>query len=195
MGERTRVLSALIVLALGGCGYHLAGTGVNVPPTAHSIRIEPFVNHTREQGLEVQLRRALEDEFRRHGAVRVVSDGDADLELSGDIRRFTTQPVAFSATDEAVQYQGIMHVGMRLVERATGRVLHETKLLQETQDFGAVSDVVVTSPPHFQRGTLDARDLPNLTAVQLTEARRREAMRELVDQLARDLYLQVMEGF
>jgi len=190
------ILGGLALVGMFGCGYRLAGVGEHVPSTAQTIRIGTFRNHTRENGLEVHLRRALEDEFRRHGALRVVSDeGDADLELSGDIRRFTTQPVAFSATDEAVQYQGIMHVGMRLVERATGRVLHETKLLQETQDFGAVSGVVIASSPHFQRGTIDARDLSTLTNVQLGEARRREALRDLVDLTARDIYLQTMEGF
>jgi len=190
------ILGCLALVGMFGCGYRLAGVGEHVPSTAQTIRIGTFRNHTRENGLEVHLRRALEDEFRRHGALRVVSDeGDADLELSGDIRRFTTQPVAFSATDEAVQYQGIMHVGMRLVERATGRVLHETKLLQETQDFGAVSGVVIASSPHFQRGTIDARDLSTLTNVQLGEARRREALRDLVDITARDVYLQTMEGF
>jgi hypothetical protein len=195
MGERTRVLSALIVLALGGCGYHLAGTGVNVPPTAHSIRIEPFVNHTREQGLEVQLRRALEDEFRRHGELRVVVDGDADLILTGDVRRFATFPVTFSATDEAVQYQATVQVGMRLIERETGRVLHETKAVQESQDFGAVSGVVISSSPHFQRGTMNARDLSDLTDVQIGQARRHEALRDLLDVIARDVYLLTMEGF
>jgi hypothetical protein len=189
------ILGCFALLGMLGCGYRLGGVGEHVPSTAQTIRIRTFRNHTREVGLDVHLRRALEDEFRRHGAVRVVSDGDADLELSGDIRRFTTQPVAFSATDEAVQYQGIMHVGMRLVERATGRVLHETKLLQETQDFGAVSGVVIASSPHFQRGTIDARDLSTLTNVQLGEARRREALRDLVDLTARDIYLQTMEGF
>jgi hypothetical protein len=159
------------------------------------VHIRPFQNHTRENGLEVKLQRALQDEFRRHGILRLVTDGDADLELRGDIRRFTSIPVAFSATDEAVQYQGVMQVGMRLVERATGRVLHETKFLQETQDFGAVSGVVIASSPHFQRGTIDSRDLSNLTNVQIGEARRREALRELLDQTAHDIYLQAMEGF
>jgi hypothetical protein len=189
------ILVCLALVGMLGCGYRLAGVGEHVPSTAQTIRIQTFRNHTRENGLDVHLRRALEDEFRRHGVVRVVTEGDADLELSGDIRRFTTQPVAFSATDEAVQYQGIMHVGMRLVERATGRVLHETKLLQETQDFGAVSGVVIASSPHFQRGTIDARDLSTLTNVQIGEARRREALRDLVDITARDIYLQTMEGF
>jgi lipopolysaccharide assembly LptE-like protein len=183
------------VVLLSACGYHLAGTGPQVPDTARTIRIARFVNHTRENGLDVRLHRAIEDEFRRQGTLRVVSDEDADVLLTGDIRRFASVPVAFSATDEAVQYQGVMQIGMRLTERATGRVLYENKLLQETQDFGAVSGVVITSSPHFQRGTIDARDLPDLTNVQIGEARRREAQRDLIDLLARDVYLQAVEGF
>jgi hypothetical protein len=189
-----RTLAALLCLTLAGCGYGLAGTA-NVPESARTIRIQPFRNGTRETGLEVKLHRALEDEFRRRGVLRVVSDKDADVVLTGHIRRFTQVPVAFSATDEAVQYQGIITVDMRLVERASGRVLHETKLLQETQDFGAVSGVVISSSPHFQRGTMDARDLANLTNVEIGEARRHDALRDLIDQLAQDIYLQSMEGF
>ena len=190
-----RCAAFLAALALAGCGYHLAGTGTTVPDGARSIRIEPFTNHTRETGLEVRLHRAVEDEFRRQGTLRIVTEDDADLVLSGDIRRFTSVPVAFSATDEAVQYQGIMQVSLRLTERETGHVLFENKLLQESQDFGAVSGVVITSSPHFQRGTIDARDLPDLTNVQIGEARRREAQRNLIELLARDIYLQAMEGF
>jgi len=185
----------LAALALAACGYHLAGTGTTIPPGARSIRIEVFRNHTREAGLDIRLHRAVEDEFRRQGTLRVVTEGDADLVLSGDIRAFTSVPVAFSATDEAVQYQGVMRVGMRLAERDSGHVLFENKLLQESQDFGAVSGVVVTSSPRFQRGTIDARDLPDLTNVQIGEARRHEAQGELIQLLARDIYLQAVEGF
>ena len=184
----------VLLLGLAACGYHLAGTE-NVPATAHTISIRPFRNHTRENGLEVKLQRALEDEFRRRGVLRIVPDPEGDVILSGDIRRFATTPVAFSATDEAVQYQGVITVGVRLVERASGRVLHETKLLQESQDFAAVSGVVITSSPHFQRGTMNARDLTNLNNTQIGEARRHEALRDLIDVVAHDLYLQAMEGF
>lgn len=190
-----RRAALLAVLGLAACGYHLSGTGTTVPASARTIRIEPFTNHTRETGLEVRLHRAVEDEFRRQGTLRVVTEGDADLLLSGNIRRFTSVPVAFSATDEAVQYQGIMQVGLRLTESRSGHVLFENKLLQESQDFGAVSGVVISSSPHFQRGTINARDLPNLTNVQIGEARRREAQNDLIELLARDIYLQAMEGF
>jgi lipopolysaccharide assembly LptE-like protein len=186
---------AAVVLVLAGCGYHLPGVGPNVPPQARTVSVTPFRNHTRENGLEVHLKRALEDEIRRHGQLRVVTSEEGDLILSGDIRRFATIPVAFSATDEAVQYRGVIVVGMRLVERSTGRVVHDTKLFQESQDFGAVSGVVIASSPHFQRGTIDARDLSNMTNTQIGEARRHEALDDLIDLLARDLYLQAVEGF
>jgi len=190
-----RRAALLAVLVLAACGYHLAGTGTTVPDGARTIRIERFTNHTREAGLDVHLNRAVEDEFRRQGTLRVVTEGDADVVLSGTIRRFTSIPVAFSATDEAVQYQGIMSVSLRLTERESGHVLFENKLLQESQDFGAVSGVVISSSPHFQRGTINARDLPDLTNVQIGEARRREAQNDLIELLARDIYLQTMEGF
>jgi hypothetical protein len=144
----------------------------------------------------VAVRRALEDEFRRRGPLRVVPSEEADVVLTGTIRRFASIPVAFSAvSDEAIQYQSLIQIAFRLTERGSGRVLYDTKVLQETQDFGAESGVVITSSPHFQRGTMDARDLPDLTNVQITEARRRAASSELLDALARDVYQSAMEGF
>jgi len=190
----TRVC-ALALLVLASCGYRLAGTRADLPPTAHTVSVRRFDNHTREVGLDVHLQRAIEDEFRRHGTLSVVPEPEGDLVLSGAIRRFVTVPVAFSGTDEAVQYQGVILVSLRLTERASGRVIQETKALQESQDFGAVSGVVISSSPHFQRGTIDARDLANLSNIQIGEARRREALRDLLDRVAQDVYLQAMEGF
>src|SRR5262249_54708631 len=99
MRRRMRWLAlALGLLTLTGCGYGFAGTGPNVPKTARTISIPLFNNRTREKGLDVQLQRAFEEEFRRRGLLTVVRDSDSDLVLSGTIRRFTTVPVAFSAT-------------------------------------------------------------------------------------------------
>jgi hypothetical protein len=190
---RAVVLAGL--LALAACGYRLGGGPPDLPEGARTISIRLFRNHTREQGLEVQLRRAIEEEFRRRGPLRVVPPGEGELELRGDIRRLTNRPVTFSAIDEAVQYQGSIVVGLRLVEREGGRVLVEHPALQATQDFAADRGVVISSSPRFQRGTMNARDLANLTNVQLIETRRAVAVRELLDQVARDVYRQAMEGF
>jgi hypothetical protein len=191
--RRARILLVALALA-SGCGYSLGGSTEVLPEGARTVTIKRFRNHTRENALDTRLQRAVEDEFRRRGTLEVVDQG-ADLELSGDIRRFASIPVAFSATDEAVQYQGILQVSFRLTERATGRVLSDTPLLQATQDFGAVSGVVITSSPNFQRGTIDSRDLVNLTNVQIGGARRRDALRSLLDLLAHDVYQRAVEGF
>jgi outer membrane lipopolysaccharide assembly protein LptE/RlpB len=189
-----KLLLSVAILGLAGCGYHLAGAG-GVPEGTNTIGIRLFSNHTREVGLEVRLQRAIEDEFRRRGPLRVVDDKEADVVLTGDIRRFSNVPVAFSATDEAVQYQGVMQVGLRLVERRTKKVVRQIDALQAAQDFGAVTGTVIATSPHFQRGTIDARDLPSLTNVQIGLTRRHEAIIDLVDQMARDVYSQAMEGF
>ncbi len=192
----TRLAVVVITTTVAaGCGYHLAGEGGTLPDGVRTIAIQPFRNRTREHGLEVQLQRAVEDEFRRRGRLRVVLDPEGDLVLSGEIRSVTSIPVAFSGTDEAVQYQGTMQVSMRVVDRASGQTIYENKTLQETQDFGAVSGVVIQSSPRIQRGTIDARDLANLNNVQLGVSRRHDAIRGLLDATARDLYRQTVEGF
>jgi hypothetical protein len=194
MKSLVAVAVSVSTLALAGCGYRLAGEGA-VPAGTSTVAIHLFNNHTREVGIEVRLQRAIEDEFRRRGPLRVVDEDAADLVLSGDIRRFTNVPVAFSATDEAVQYQGVMQVGVRLVDRRTKQVVRQIAALQASQDFGAVSGTVVATSPHFQRGTIDARDLPSLTNVQIGLTRRREAIADLIEQMAHDVYMQAMEGF
>ena len=191
----TARIVVLVTLALAGCGYHFPGTGVGIPPGARTISIGEFGNHSREAGLEFDLRRAIEEEFRRRGPLEVVPDPEGDLVLAGAIRRFQTTPVASVGTSEAVQFQGILQISFRLKERSTGRLLYENKLLQESLDFGATSEVVVSSSPRFQRGTVDPRDLAIMTSIQVGEGRRRQTLVELIDVLARDVYLQSMEGF
>jgi len=186
---------AIVVGCVSGCGYHLAGSGTAVPVGATSMSVAVFGNHSREPGLEVALRRSIEEEFRSRGPLTVKPDPDGDLVVSGTIRRFQTSPVAFTGVGEAVQFQGIIQIAFRLTERSTGKVLYENKLLQESLEFGATSNVVVTTSPNFQRGTIDARDLAQMTNVQLSEARRRTTLRDLLELLARDVYVQSMEGF
>jgi hypothetical protein len=185
----------LLAVALAGCGYHLAGTGAAVPTEARTISIGAMLNRTRDRGLEVRLRRAIEDEFRRRSQLRVVGDNEGDLVLTGIIKHFTASPVASGATDEAVQYQGSLVVSVHVVERSSGHVVFDSPGITETEDFGAVSGVIITSSPRFQEGTLNARDLAGFTNVQIGDASRRAASQTLLDLVAKDVYQQSMEGF
>ena len=193
MSRQLPLVLAVTAVALG-CGYRFAGTGPNVPATARTINIPLFDNHTREKGIDVEFQRALEEEFRRRGLLTVVRDSNGDLTLSGSILRFVTTPVAYSATGEAIEYQGYLEVSLKLTDRS-GHVLYSNDDLSETLDFGSVTGIVVTASPHFQEGTIDARDLVNMTNVQISEVRRQTSLQELVNQMASDVYLQAVEAF
>jgi hypothetical protein len=192
--RRAAIACGLAMLGVG-CGYRLAGRGTNVPATARTISIELFRNTSREKGLEVELQRAIEQEFRRRGTLEVVAPGEGDLVLTGSIRRFWSNPVAFSATLEAVEFQSNLLVSLKLAERATNKVLYENPALQETTDFGALTGTVVTASPRFQDDTINSRDLVDFTNVQIGESRRRTALKQLVQQAARNVYLYTVEAF
>jgi hypothetical protein len=193
---RPAVRGVLVILATTvGCGYQLATSGTEVPASARTIRVDLFKNGTRERGVEVALQRAIEEEFRRHGTLRVVRDGEADLVLGGSIRHLRNQPVAFTGADEAVTFQSRMTISVRLVDRASGQVLMQAPALQESTDFGAVRGVVISSSPRFQQETRDAKDLAHLTNVTLTEGQRDNARVRLVESLAREVYILTMEDF
>lgn len=186
----------LAVVALAGCGYGFAGRGPTIPVAAKSVYVGMFSNKTRQYGLEVRLRRAIQDEFRRRGTFEVSNArADADLILTGAIRSVHTIPVASGPTDEPIAYRSVMSIGFRLVEAGSGQVIHETPLLVEEQDFAAVSSVVVPASPHFQQSTIDLEDLATITNVQVGESRRNHALADLLDQVARDVYVRSVEGF
>jgi hypothetical protein len=198
----TRMNRLSIVAALGGfawlffgCGYHFAGTGNRLPPEIKTMSFGTLQNATREVGIDKQLREALEDEVSSHGRLEVVSSGTGDAILSGIVRDYLSRPVAFSAQDEALQYEASISVDLELRRRRDGKLLWKTVGQREIQDYSAVPGVVVTSSSQFQQSSLNAKDVPQFTDIQLSESQRRQANEALIETLARDVYNAMMEDF
>jgi hypothetical protein len=191
-----RVLALTAVLAaLGACGYRLSTPGAQLPPGTESVSIALFENHTRDRGLEVDLRRALEEEFRRRGALRVVPEPGGDLRIQGTIRQLGDAPVASRGSDQEVELQQRISVSLRVTERTSGQVVLRAPRLAEVTEFGVEPGAIITTSPRFQSEPVDARDIANLSNVPLGEGRRGSAQRELVQRLAADVYTAIMEGF
>jgi Lipopolysaccharide-assembly len=178
-----------------GCGYHFVGTGSRLPPEIRTISFGPIQNATREVGLEKQLVEAIEDEVTSHGRLDVVSAGKGDVVLTGVVRDYRSRPVAFSSNDEALQYQAIVIVDLDLRRRDNGKLLWKAIGQRQTQDYSAVPGVVVTSSSQFQQSTLNAANVGQFTDIQLSESQRRQANDALLENLARDIYNQMMEDF
>jgi hypothetical protein len=188
-------LAVVALLGLAGCGYRLSPAGALLPAGTQSVSIALFENHTRDRGLEVDLRRAVEEEFRRRGGLRVVPEPGGDLLIDGTIRRLGDVPVASRGSDEAVELQQRISVSVRVTQRASGRVVLRSSRLAEVTEFGVEPGAIITTSPRFQSEPVDARDLANLSNVPLGEGRRSTAQREVLQKLAADVYAVTMEGF
>lgn len=121
------VLPLLLSAGLASCGYRLSGTGDLLPKDAKSIAVPVFINGTNEPYLDVELTKAVVDEFIADGRLRVADQDTADLALRGRVTRF--EVVALSYTREALvqQYRVRMVVDASLEDLRTKKVLWQEK--------------------------------------------------------------------
>jgi hypothetical protein len=89
---------------LGGCGYHLTSIEGIVPPGAKTIAIPAFINNTLEPYVDVDVTKAVAEEFLTDGRLKVVGADTADLVLRGRVTRFDLTPQAYTADSHVQAY-------------------------------------------------------------------------------------------
>jgi len=200
------VVCCLGSVLLSSCGYHFTGEYVGLPADVRSISIGRINNQSREYGLEKTLAFALEREIVIRRQLHLEEEaGAADGLLSGTIRDVRVRPVGFNPNDQAVQYEVVLVLDLALTRRTDGKLLWQTRRLQEIDEYAASGTVVVTSSSQFQQDNLNAKDLENPqfasrddsrpVSIQLAETERRQALERLVQQAVRDVYNQMIEDF
>jgi hypothetical protein len=195
-------------LVLAGCGYQLAGSHLGLPADVRSISIGRFENRSREHGLEKELGFAIEREILVRRQLQLASDpGAGDAQLTGSIRSIQVRPVAFNRNDQATQYEVVMRLDLQLTRQADGVVLWRSNGSRHESEYSASAGVVVWSSSEFQQDTLDPANLvdpqlspqfatnPQSVGIQLAETERRQALRRLLQQAARDIYNSMVEDF
>lgn len=191
------LLLALAPIAASDCGYHFPGEGRTLPGGATTVHVAKFENRTRDAGLENYLMEAIQTEIARRGQFTIEPDRSAaQLALEGAILSIEKRPVAFSSSDEALQYQTYVTISAQLRDTRNGKVVWRISALREGESYGAVSNTVVTDSPDFLTGsTLNPRDIAQLSDVQLSEAQEREALDRVFENASRDLYNAMVENF
>ncbi len=201
-----RLLIVVLVVA-SGCGYHFVGGDLQLPEDVHSIGVGNILNHTTEHGLEKTLGFAIEREIHIRGHYRLEQDADhADAVLSGLIKRLDRRPVAYDEKDQAVIYELALVVDLNLVRKSDNKTLWRLRNFKKVDEYSANPRIVVTSSSEFQRGTLDAKDLPRATddaisdtkqisAIQLADSERQRAIARLLGDAVHDAYDSMIEGF
>ena len=89
---------------LTSCGYHFSSIGGIVPQGAKTIAVTVFVNDTVEPYVDVEVTKAVVDEFLKDGRLKVVSMDDADLILRGHVTKFAVTAQAYTPDSHVQAY-------------------------------------------------------------------------------------------
>lgn len=190
-------LGAAALLIAAGCGYRFAGESSFLPKDIRTIYVEPFVNKTRDVGLEGELASGLRSEIYRRGRLQVVDQAEqADAILTGLIRSLDSSVISVNRHDEVLQYESVLIIDVTLRRREPNEVLWRGPGIRLTESHAGSRAAVVTTSSEFRSGgTLNTSDVRRLTDIQLTEGQNREARDRLMERFARELHQRLMEMF
>jgi len=94
----------LLATAISSCGYRFTPVGGIVPEDAKTIAIPAFINGTGEPYVDVEVTKAVVDEFLADGRLKVVGVETADLVLRGTVTKFTMIPSAYTIDNYIQSY-------------------------------------------------------------------------------------------
>ncbi|HZP45918.1 MAG TPA: LptE family protein, partial [Candidatus Binataceae bacterium] len=121
------LVTAIALILMSGCGYHFGAAGTALPPSARTIYVETFTNHTRFTGINDEFMRYLKDEIANHDRLQLVDSPDqADLVLSGEITRLEPSPISTNTVGEPLDYAESLSASASLYDRRSRQVLWNT---------------------------------------------------------------------
>jgi curli biogenesis system outer membrane secretion channel CsgG len=122
----TMVLLSLLLL-LSSCGYRFTPVGGIVPEGARTIAILSFVNSTNEPYVDVEVTKAVVDEFLADGRLKVVSSEAADLVLKGSVTKFDMTPSGYTTDNYVQSYTVSIGVNVTVEDVKTHKIIWQEK--------------------------------------------------------------------
>lgn len=164
------LVMTLVLLLPAGCGYHRAGSGDNLGGIG-TLHITLFENQTFEPFVENAVTNAVTERFLRTRRWRLVENpATADGVFSGEVSVFQTVPVSFDRNDNVLEYRAEMTATAVLRANPEGQVLWKGS----------------ASWSEEYPGSLDKGQ---------QEDYKRQAIRDIADRLAEELYFRLTDNF
>ena len=133
---RGAVVVALVLSALTGCGYALAGRGSFLPEHIRTIGVPLLVNNTTAFDVEQSLTLRVREAFISRGRYKVVPDStDADALLAGEILSINASPSGFDDQQRATRYVVLMVVRMEFRDLRQDRILWQNAALTFREEY------------------------------------------------------------
>jgi outer membrane lipopolysaccharide assembly protein LptE/RlpB len=113
---------SLLVL-LTSCGYHFTSIGGIIPQGTRTIAIPVFINDTTEPYVDVEVTKAVVEEFLTDGRLKVESLDTADLILRGRVTSFNLTPQAYTADTHVQSYNVGIGVSVSIEDARTQKLV------------------------------------------------------------------------
>jgi outer membrane lipopolysaccharide assembly protein LptE/RlpB len=144
-GSFAGLLCALLIAAVaaGGCGYHVAGHGSNLPHEWTTIAVPAFKNDTVQYRIEQRFTEAVIREFITRTKYRIVPDpASADAVLHGEILSIDTSPVLFDAkTGQVTTMLVTVHAKVSLIAAHAEKPVYENNDMVFRSEYQIPSNV------------------------------------------------------
>jgi len=121
-----------LLLLLSSCGYGFTSVGGVVPRDTKTIAIPAFINDTAEPYVDVEVTKAVVNEFLTDGRLKVVGAETSDLILKGKVTKFEMIPAAYTADNYVQAYR--VYIGLNL----TVEDVKTHKLILQDTGIGSV---------------------------------------------------------
>jgi outer membrane lipopolysaccharide assembly protein LptE/RlpB len=120
-----RVLVALAMLGLPGCGYHVVGKGSALPPDVKTLAVPVFTNQSKQFRIEQKVSADITRQLIERTKYRVTADPQkADAVIEGTVKDVETGVIAFNlSTGAATALQVVVTADVRLVDRHSHKTL------------------------------------------------------------------------
>ena len=137
------LLLFILVVALGGCGYHLGEIKPTPMRRVSTIAVNTFKNSTLIPRLEAQTADAVVKQFQKDGTYQIDSADRADAIVEGPIVSVDKQPMRVFSSNvlQTSEFELTLKVSYRVIDRVSGAVLMQGTAIGVTPFF-TESDLV-----------------------------------------------------
>ncbi len=167
-----RVITMLLLAGLvlvGGCGYKFTGGG-ELPKGVQTIYLDLFENRSREVDLETQLANDLTNEFILKRKKALVAENKAEAILTGTIVSVSSSTISQTKKGASVEQTVRMVVDVELHNRQ-GKMIWSRKKITDDEEY-------------FIGGNRSETDINH-----------QEALAELTERMAEQIYNMLTEDF
>ncbi len=156
---RSRSSAAVLLAALAGCGYHVAGKGETIPKSVQTIAVPAFKNLTVRYKLTDYLPQAIGRELIARTHYAIVPDPDtADAVLKGAVVNYVSFPViSDQVTGRATIIQMNVTLQMSLINRRTNAIIWSQPSFEYRQRY----EISVDQTAYFEESNDGLRRLSN----------------------------------